>query len=262
MAHFAPVCPIQVLEGLWAAGPQVFGEYHLLLAHHTVEHKARFSDLFKRLGDAGYHGRIIMDNSIVELGDAVDMGMIAAAVNIIKDNCPEATVIPVLPDVMGNGIATREAVAGAYDAWESGMPGDGFMVVVQGTDIDDFIESLEHFTQVDTYPEITTLGVPRVLHKTCGSRVHAMRLVREYTERYQIHMLGFSDSITDDVDASCMVPQCGIDSAVPLRTFDVFTEFSDPGKRPPTWFDQAQVNDRMIENLEAARKLFRGPLGS
>lgn len=259
MAKFAPVAPIQVLEGLWAAGPEIFGDYHLLLAHHTVEHKARFTDLFKRIGDTHFTGRIIMDNSIVELGDAVSLDMVAEAVNIIKDNAPELTVNPVLPDVMGNGIKTREAVDEAYGAWEEGMPGDGFMVVVQGVDIDDYVESLQHFTRSDVYPDIDILGIPRILHKTCGSRVHPMRLAREHRERYTIHMLGFSDAITDDVDASCMVPMCGIDSAVPLRTLDIFTEYSDPGKRPPTWFDDAQVSDRMIENLQIARNLFRGP---
>lgn len=258
MPKFAPVAPIQVLEGLWAAGPEVFGDYHLLLAHHTVEHKARFADLFKRIGDTDWEGTIIMDNSIVELGNAVNFDMIAEAVTTLKDHCPNATVYPVLPDVMGNGVQTREAVSGAYDDWEAGMPGDGFMVVVQGTDIDDYIESLDFFTAEGSFPDIDILGIPRVLHKTCGSRVHPMRLARDYSDQYMIHMLGFSDVITDDVDASCMVPSCGIDSAVPLRMQDIFSEFADPGKRPPTWFDDAQVSERMIENLGLARTLFRG----
>jgi hypothetical protein len=228
-----------------------------LLAHHTVEHKARFRDLFKRIGDSGWQGQIIMDNSIVELGDAVNFDMIAEAVVTVKDGVPDATVWPVLPDVMGNGIQTREAVAAAYEEWEAGMPGDGFMVVVQGTDIDDYIESLEYFTDGSRFPDIDVLGVPRILHKTCGSRVHPMRLAREYAERYTIHMLGFSDNITDDVDSACILPSCGIDSAVPLRTRALFSEFIDAGKRPPTWFADAQVDERMLENLEEARKLFR-----
>lgn len=259
MAKFAPVAPIQVLEGLWAAGPQVFGDYHLLLAHHTVEHRARFADLFKRIGYSGWKGTIIMDNSIVELGNAVDPHMIAEAVFTIKNNAPDVTVYPVLPDLMGNGFQTREAVSSAYADWAEGMPGDGFMAVVQGADIDDYIESLNFFTAENAFPKINVLGIPRILHKTCGSRVHPMRLARKHSDKYVIHMLGFSDVITDDVDASCMVPGCGIDSAVPLRMQDIFSEFADPGKRPPTWFNDAQVNKRMIENLDIARVLFRGP---
>jgi len=80
MPKFAPVAPIQVLEGLWAAGPECFGNYHLLLAHHTVEHKTRFTALFKAIAEADHVCTIIMDNSIVELGDAVGPEMVAEAV--------------------------------------------------------------------------------------------------------------------------------------------------------------------------------------
>lgn len=255
MPKFAPVAPIQVLEGLWAAGPQVFGDYHLLLAHHTVEHGKRFRDLFRRAEDAEWSGTIIMDNSIVELGDSVSSDMVAEAVGIIQEEAAGSVVYPVLPDVMGNGIATREIVVRDYVEWTQAMPNAPFMVVVQGTDFDDYQESLEFFTGGD-FPAIEILGIPRILHKTCGSRVHAMRNASEYAETYKIHMLGFSDNITDDVDSACIILDCGIDSAVPLRTREVFTEFLDAGKRPPTWFDTAQVDTRMIENLEAARKLF------
>ena len=71
-----------------------------------------------------------------------------------------------------------------------------------------------------------------------------------------IHLLGFSDYITDDIDSAKVIGNCGIDSAVPLRHRDMFSEFVDAGKRPPTWFDTAQVDARMIDNLNIARKLF------
>ena len=257
MVKFAPVAPIQVLEGLWAAGADTFGDYHLLLAHHTVEHKARFKDLFRRLEDAQWSGTIIMDNSIVELGDAVSAEMVAEAVEIVSE-AQGAAIHPVLPDVMGDGVATCEAIADGYHAWDEAIPGAAWMAVVQGKDFDDFLETLDFLMDKEAFPGIEVLGIPRVLVEKCGTRVKAMRAVSNYKTEYKIHMLGFSDNITDDVDSACIIPGCGIDSAVPLRTREVFTEFMDAGKRPPKWFDEAQVDERMLENLALARALFSG----
>ncbi len=255
MPKFAPVAPIQVLEGLYSAGQEVFGDYHLLLAHHTVAHKQRFVDLFKRAADDGWAGTIIMDNSIVELGNAVDFDMIAEATNAVSWGA-ETTVYPVLPDVMGDGMETRNQVDEAYPAWELDMPGNGFMVVCQGEDYHDFLASLEHFGNKEAFPDIKVLGVPRVLHKTVGSRVRPALSARNYLDSHIIHLLGFSDQITDDIDSARSLVECGIDSAVPLRHRDVFNEFIDAGVRPADWFETAVVDPRMIENLQLARQMF------
>ena len=257
MVKFAPVAPIQVLEGLWAAGAEIFGDYHLLLAHHTVEHAARFRDLFRRLEDAKWSGTIIMDNSIVELGDAVSADMVAEAVDIVSE-ANGAAIYPVLPDVMGDGEATCKAIAEGYATWDAAIPSASWMAVVQGKNFDDYLETLDFLIDKEAFPGIEMLGIPRVLVKTCGTRIQAMREASAYLNEYRIHMLGFSDDITDDVDSACIIPGCGIDSAVPLRAREVFTEFLDAGKRPPAWFDYAQVDDRMISNLQAARLLFGG----
>jgi hypothetical protein len=146
MPKFGPVAPIQVLEGLFAHDTTTFGDYHLLLAHHTVAHSKRFRDLFEHVGNValntGKEVTVIMDNSIVELGDAVDMQMISDAVNAIS--FPGIKVYPVLPDVMGEGDATRRAVDSSYDAWHGSMPGEGFMAVCQGENYQDYLESLHY----------------------------------------------------------------------------------------------------------------------
>lgn len=254
MAKFAPVAPIQILEGLYAADPKTFGDYHLLLAHHTVEHKARFTDLFKRAADDGWQGTVIMDNSIVELGTSVNNTMIAEAVNAVAWG--DIPVYPVLPDVMGQGVATRQIVEDNYSEWESGMPGKGFCVVCQGSDLADYMESLDFFTNEDKFPAIEMLSIPRVLVKTVGSRVKPALIAKQHENDYLIHFLGFSDNISDDLDAVSIIPDAGIDSAVPLRLRQLFTEHVDAGKRPSDWFETAQVDARMIDNLTIARKMF------
>lgn len=262
MAKFAPVAPIQVLEGLYSAGHEVFGDYHLLLAHHTVEHAARFTDLFNRAHEEGWQGTIIMDNSIVELGGSVDLDMIGQAVKAVSaDYSTKSKVYPVLPDVMGDGKATRAAVWEAYLEWEAafkeGILGEGMMVVCQGKNFQDYVTSLKTFGNKEEFPEIKVLGIPRVLVETAGSRVKASMMAKPYTETHWIHLLGFSDYITDDLDAAKILQEaCGIDSAVPLRVREAFGEFTDAGKRPSDWFETAQFDILMKQNLDAARKMF------
>lgn len=255
--HFAPVAPIQVLEGMWAAGPEVFGDYHLLLAHHTVAHKARFSDLFKAIADTGHPCTVIMDNSIVELGDAVGPEMVAEAVAQVRHG--DILVHPVLPDVMGDGEATRQAIHDSYDEWTDTVGGDGFMAVCQGSEIHDYFDTLEMVTNRTLYPHIDVIGIPRVLTKIVGSRVKAALAARRFVGSHKVHFLGFSDNITDDIDAVKIIRGSGIDSAVPLRYREVFTEFIDAGKRPSDWFETAQIDRLMIDNLQEARRIFGDP---
>ena len=257
MPKFGPVAPIQVLEGLFAHSPTSFGNYHLLLAHHTVEHQKRFSDLFQRVSEwAIVNGdvTVIMDNSIVELGNAVDTGMIQAAVEAISFD--GINVIPVLPDVMGQGLETRVAVEEAYPIWDEVMGGVSFMVVCQGNNFQDYLASLHYFADKVLFPKVEVLGIPRVLTKLIGTRIRAALSAKEYEDSHKIHFLGFSDNITDDIDSVKVIPTSGIDSAVPLRVREIFSEFTEAGKRPTDWFETAQVDVLMIENLAAARQLF------
>lgn len=253
-ALFAPVAPIQVLEGLYDFGPDMFGQYHLLLAHHVLEEPERFANLFKRIQEDKHFEEgqltIIMDNSIVELGSAVDAATIAQAVSIIEDNCEQARIYPVLPDVMGDGPATREAIKSSYDSWSRLVGGHGFMAVVQGATPADFTETLE-FVTGDAYPEIVFLGVPRILVKQHGSRLASA--MQALDTGIPVHLLGFSDNMEDDFACAQLEGVFGIDSAVPLRTQEIFTPFITTEKRDPNWFRDAEVTPHMINNLIEAR---------
>lgn len=253
MSHFAPVAPIQVLEAMYEDSPHTFGCYHLLLAHHTAEYEDRFRALFQQIADDGVISpEIIMDNSVVETGGYVDFDLMMRATAVVSDYGLD--VIPVLPDVMGEGIPTRAAVEADYHKWHEEMPATGFMAVCQGEDWEDFVASVELFSDRDVFPKISVLGLPRWLVKTLGTRIQAVEYAATNKEtRQRIHLLGYSDDMLDDFSCSHHPGVHGIDSAVPLRYPDYFDFCVDPGKRPEDWFDTAEFNATMFTNLNFAR---------
>jgi hypothetical protein len=254
MAYFAPVAPIQVLEQMYEHHPKVFGEYHLLLAHHTVEEEARFQSLFERIASDGIiHPTVIMDNSVVECGGYVKFDMMKRACHAIADSGHD--VIPVLPDVMGKGQETREATLEAYRKWELEIPAAGFMAVCQGENADDFFESVKLFTNKARFPNMEYIGVPRVIVKSAGTRKDAVRIALRWAEAagIKVHLLGYSDETYDDLYCSQVRGVHGIDSAVPLRVPGQFRFGEDAGPRPTNWFETAQFNPQMGANLGFVR---------
>ena len=255
MSEFAPVAPIQILEQLYDHHPRVFGEYHLLLAHHTVQEESRFRSLFERIAaDGEIHPLVIMDNSVVECGGYVNFDMMQQACAAIADAGHD--VIPVLPDVMGKGQETREATLEAYRRWEREIPHAGFMAVCQGINFDDFCSSVELFSNRARFPHMEFLGVPRFLVKTLGTRKSAVHHALHHASRasMSIHLLGYSDQTWDDLSCSQIPGVRGIDSAVPLRVPRQFQFGLDDGPRPSDWFETAQVNPQMLANLGYVRQ--------
>jgi hypothetical protein len=255
MSEFAPVAPIQVLRGMYRDDPQLFGEYHLFLAHHTVEKAVEFTELFQQIQHDGViFPTVIMDNSVVECGGYVSLDMMKKAVDAIDTGC--CSIIPVLPDVMGRGAETREAVLEAYEKWANELPVAGFMAVCQGETLEDYEASLRLFTQRGRFPYMEYVGIPRKLVELIGSREEAVKLAVKYAlpANINIHLLGYSDNTEDDLNCSRMVGVKGIDSAVPLRVDSAFQFGRDYPPRHPEWFNHANYSMHMASNLRFVRR--------
>lgn len=259
MAHFAPVAPIQILQDLLARDSRdLFGKYHLFLAHHTVEHPREFSKLIRDyyLKQPPRRLTVIMDNSIVELGGAVDDNMIHEAVEIVEQNIVDNCTIPCLPDVMGDGPGTVELSGDAYHRWiERKMPGDGYMLVTQGKNWDEFVELVDYFfiSHKDMYKYINWVGVPRVLVNTSGSRRKAIEYIQMVAPQVRIHLLGFSNNMVDDFLCAKMPLVEGIDSAVPVRYDGLLKPTTFVEKRDPTWMDDGQLTQANCSNIRNVR---------
>lgn len=263
MAQFAPVAPVHILQKLFTQDVRaLFGDYHLLLAHHTVEKETEFRGLWRdyerRTSLNRVGATIIMDNSIVELGGAVDDQMIRDSVDIIKDGVGNRShVIPVLPDVMNYGEDTTDLSAEAYHRWiNEDMPGDGFMLVTQGANFADFAKLVNYFfvLNADIFKHIRWVGIPRVLSKNIGSREKAVRYVQAVAPHLKIHLLGFGDDIVDDMLTARIPCVVGIDSAVPVRFNEVLTPTTFVPSRDPAWMIEGQLSATNCQNIRNVRK--------
>jgi hypothetical protein len=254
MAQFAPVAPIQILEQMKQQG--CLGKYHLLLAHHVLEHPDRFKALFADLRGC----TIIMDNSLVELGASENEQKVLDACKAIQDSALTPNfIIPVLTDVMGDGAATREASTKSYQWWaENAGQRYPLMVATQGKDWGDFCKTVDYFLLSGEFPGIDYVGVPRKLVEPLGTRQLAIQYIDAVRPDISVHLLGFSDDVTDDVICAQHPSVEGIDSAVPIRfnykgeeedSKELYTPTSPIPPRPKDWFEKGEYSDIIYANL-------------
>lgn len=257
MSRFAPVCPIQILEKMKAI--DTLGNYHLLLTHHILEEEERFRALFADV--RGY--TIIVDNSIVELGDAATDEKVYEACKVIAPAGRANWIHPVLKDVMNDGPATRDAATESYHWWVNNTTENfGLMVVLQGESWEQFCKTTDYFlADPEAFPAIDYVGIPRVLVSHQGTRERAIRYVQAVAPSASIHLLGFSDDVTDDIVCANMAGVEGIDSAVPLRyaySAEAGDGFYTPSKvippRPEEWFAEGDFSTVDEANLFNIRK--------
>lgn len=254
---FAPVCPIHIYEGLAAKGDAYIGDYFLLLAHDVLAHPTRYATFFRNR-----NATIIMDNSVIELGDACTAANLYEAAHVIGEG---NDVCVAIPDVLEDGVKTLERAHKFFEEW-AGIPGAneayGKMFIPQGKDVQDFSLCIEE--AVVTFPDqFDWVGVARNL---TGRIFPTRKIAVGYISRIvgdhaRLHLLGFSDNVGDDID-TCqhLAPYIeGIDSAVPLRLgtnnvrVGISDNFPDAGKRG-NWWDVVQMNDLLAENTLAFRQ--------
>lgn len=255
MAQYAPVAPIQILEAM--KEDKLLGTYHLLLTHHILEYPDRFRELFADQKKC----TIIVDNSVVELGDAASDEKVLEACNILKSGTADNWIIPVLTDVMGDGAATREATTESYEWWEDHAPEYPLMAVCQGETWEEYVRTVDHFFLSELYPNIAYAGIPRILVKQLGTRQLALQYFDAVAPSTAVHLLGFSDDVTDDIICSNMRHIVeGIDSAVPLRyahsfpDSPLYTPSCDIPPRPADWFEKGEFSQDDVKNLFNIRK--------
>jgi hypothetical protein len=265
--RFAPVCPIQIYEAMQA--DDSLGDYHLPLAHDVLHYPGRYENIFKPSLDGAipkgkfsvrYRNQdwtVILDNSVIELGYAVDIKVVADAARIVHAN------VIVLPDILLDTDATIDSCLSAIEPWTKELnkvltPGTwSFMVVPQGKTIGDFARCAEAFANCKN---VHWWGIPRNFNiHGLGSRRDAIEICWAINNLNRIHLLGFSDNIVDDILSARSKRVTGIDSAVPLRAASLGHSFGMglSHNLPPRgdWWNNpdTKYNKLMRENVRTVR---------
>jgi len=263
MARFAPVAPPEFIKAIRNACGADFGvgRYHLLLAHDVVRRQRDYIRLFPT-GSV-----IIMDNSMIELGEPVDGEIMEQACSIVGPQ------IVVLPDYAHDSERTVQvAREWAHDRESSVSPNSQqhYMAVPQGNTLEEYMECARRLAEI---PRVLYWGIPRSATDKLGTRkdlvkrinlevANHVKTIRSWT---CIHLLGISTDFYDDLVCAQQEGVMGIDSAAPLRLGQqgrlMTPKFCEPGPRGDWWdnpfIESNTINPAVLANLY----LIRGWIG-
>lgn len=164
-------------------------DMHMYLTH-MVEKYPQYANTAR---DA--RGYKILDNSLIELGGAVDLERVLNAAKVI--NADEI----ILPDVFQNGPATvkavRESLQYLTDKWPNRDWPFKLMAVAQGATIEEWYTCYQELLAM---PDVDVIGIPKVLAKMHPQgRPH---FVNELCNLYRKphHLLGLWYSVSEFTD--------------------------------------------------------------
>lgn len=266
MGKYSPVGPIAILEALEQRG--LLGDYVLVLAHDVIPHVERYKQLLHK-----GNRHVILDNSAVELGKPMTDGLVDIALEIGADAI-------VLPDVIGSRDGTLEVIEqflGRITGLHAcQLP---WMGVPQGSHVDDILSCAEGIRNL-LGRNPAYWGVPRWIANEIGTRwfITAMLNKPEFTPQNctypNIHLLGMSKNLEDDLRCVRMPRVAGIDSANPIVMGLKGLNFPNDYKHVPRrdvvdhgthgvevifdYWDATEINDQVVNNVVKLRSILNG----
>lgn len=212
MTHYSPIGPIKILRQLQEHN--ILGDYLLLLAHDVLDHPQEYVELIdtaQAIHDDEKCLFIIMDNGVIERGEPVSLPQLLEATDLVGAD------VVVGPDVVGDFFGTKKLMMDQGDKIRRDYP---MMFVPQGGCLDEIFQCIDWYTE--KFPEITSgdaashWGIPRwIANEVCSRQVIVQDIVA-HDERAQIHLLGMSHRLDDDITSAKHPNVMGIDSANPL----------------------------------------------
>ena len=211
MSKYAPVVSLGVAKVLEAA--ELYGDYHLLLAHQVLEDAEGWSKFMSSLR-AKRKMTVIMDNSLIELGSPLEADKLLQAVQIVRAE------YLVLPDCLGNYLSTINRATDAITNMHHHnleLPGYcSYLGVIQGETFQQHLECAKRLLRFD---HLRALSIPRNAAQLFRSRYALTQEVWNMC-KVPMHLLGFSDHLDDDLACAKLGEAygvMGIDSAAPVR---------------------------------------------
>lgn len=188
--------------------------YHMALTHLVLKYP-KYAEFYKKKKEQGDY--VILDNSLIELDEALDVSVVLEAANLIN---PDEIV---LPDAFLSKDNTIEAVTEALDYLKDVDHNYKLQAVCHG---ENAIEWQRCFHILEEMREIDCIGIPKVTNTIFkNGRAAAVKYAMENRiNDTEIHLLGMWDSADEfryytnkekdfirGVDSS-IVPHCTIES--------------------------------------------------
>lgn len=142
---FAVISPIPLLRKY-----AVVSDYHMALTHLVLESE-EYANFYKERRERGDY--VILDNSLIELGEAADIDTVLKAAEIIKPN------EVILPDCFRNGKRTIEMIEDALYHFGNEFRKYKLMAVAQGLNYDEWLDCHDELV---TFEEVSCIGIPKV----------------------------------------------------------------------------------------------------
>lgn len=210
-ALYSPIAPIHLLLQLQERN--LIKPYLLLLAHDILEHPNAYEDfLHVWRSEAAIEGTdtfLILDNGVIERGSPVSCEELLTAAEIVQAN------VVVGPDVVGNFHETKKLMIDQAGTIKHSYP---MMYIPQGNSLSEIRQCIDWY--MAKYPEIAVQGaywgVPRWIANELGSRGPIVHYILSHDPRAQVHLLGMSRFVSDDIACARNPNVMGIDSANPM----------------------------------------------
>ncbi len=255
--RYSPVGPIKILELLQEA--DALGNYLLLVAHDVLADDMGYSLLLDDIHNPSDPDEfIIMDNGVIELGEAMPFDDVMDAAEIVLPDCI------VMPDVLGDYAATRILMESQSAAIvDCPFP---LMLVPQGSDLSQIVACIDwlHEEIHPMWPLKNYWGIPRWIANKFETRAPVIDYInrQEYIAGPpKIHLLGMSDYWEDDLLCAILTNVMGIDSANPIvrGLLDLpmwpTHRIHLPRDLPRgNYWEQTEINGTVLENIAYVRE--------
>lgn len=210
MTRYSPVSPIALLWDMQKK--DILGGYLLLLAHDVLDNRSAYRRLVKNVRKKNSDTFIIMDNSLIELGEAMNFKTVVEAADVVNADCI------ITPDALGGFEATQELILGQLDdITNCGYP---LMCVPQGRDSAELVKCVDWLRTIFPTTEGQEYwGIPRWITNKIGSRIPICQYISMSAKEgvdVGIHLLGMSESYEEDMRTASFEDVMGMDSANPI----------------------------------------------
>lgn len=264
---YSPVMPIRLFESLVNyqhehQDEDVVGDYFLVLAHDILAHPQAYADIFHNRSQIPADSFIILDNSVIELGKPLGTEFLLRAAEIVQPSCI------ILPDVLGDMHQSAALVRKTHNELLASpdTPDDiQMMGVLQGRNVAELTRCATMYADSE---HVTYFGAPRWIANKLGTRrvFETVLGIHHEVENPNVHMLGMSNYVYDDILCAEYPGVMGIDSAnpcvmgqrgVPLNKLEAYRHMSREEGTFDYW-KETEVTQTTINNILTMRRLVNG----